>query len=56
MFNPSSPITKFLNFVVPTYFNSLTWSRLAVTLQRSNGQAFAARIPYQPLPTKDGQQ
>ena len=33
-----------------------TWSRLAVTLQRANGQAFASRIPYQPLPTEDGQQ
>ena len=33
-----------------------TWSRLAVTLQRANGQAFAARLPYQPLPTDDGQQ
>ena len=33
-----------------------TWSRLAVTLQRANGQAFAARIPYQPLPFEDGQQ
>ena len=33
-----------------------TWSRLAVTLQRSNGQTFASRIPYQPLPTEDGQQ
>ena len=32
-----------------------TWSRLAVTLQRANGQAFAARIPYQPLPFEDGQ-
>ena len=30
--------------------------RLAVTLQRANGQAFATRIPYQPLPNEDGPQ